>query len=65
MAKRFEELRARGELDSYTADEAVGIAVNDLMFQRRCTRQKLGEALGGDWAGRGAKAPGGGLLVGR
>ena len=54
MAKRFEELRARGELDSYTADEAVGIAVNDLMFQQRCTRQKLGEALGvtGQVAGR-------------
>jgi transcriptional regulator with XRE-family HTH domain len=46
MAKQFEDLRARGLLDSYTADEAVGIAVNQLMFERRITRKQLGEALG-------------------
>lgn len=46
MAKTFEELRAKGLLDSYTADEAVGIKVNQLMFERRVTRKQLGEVLG-------------------
>ena len=46
MARELEELRATGQLDSYSADEAVGIAVNNLMFQKRLTRKQLGEALG-------------------
>lgn len=31
---------------SYSADEAVGIKVNQLMFERRVTRKQLGEVLG-------------------
>ena len=46
MARVFEDLRAAGQLDSYSADEAVGITVNQLMFQKRYTRKQLGEALG-------------------
>lgn len=46
MAKELEELRAAGELDSYSADEAVGITVNNLMFQKRMTRKNLGDAMG-------------------
>ena len=30
----------------YTADEAIGITVNHLMFLNRTTRKSLGEALG-------------------
>ena len=46
MAKQLE--------DSYSADEALGMTVNNLMFQRRVTRKQLGEALGmtGSNAGR-------------
>ena len=38
----------------YSADEAVGITVNHLMFLKRMTRRQLGEALGmsGPNAGR-------------
>ena len=46
MARVYEDLRATGQLDSYSADEAVGITVNQLMFQKRYTRKQLGEALG-------------------
>ncbi len=54
MAKEFEVARASGATSSYSVDEAVGIAVNQLMFLRRLTRKQLGEALGvsGPNAGR-------------
>ena len=53
-AKNLERLRAAGTLDSYSADEAVGITVNQLMFRKGITRKQLGEALGvtGPAAGR-------------
>lgn len=56
MAKTYEVLRERGVLSSYTADEAVGITVNSLMFRKRHTRVELGRALGGYPSGRWAKA---------
>ena len=54
MAKDLEAAREAGLISTYSADEAVGIAVNNLMFQRRVTRKQLGEALGitGPNAGR-------------
>lgn len=41
-------------LNSYSADEAVGITLNHLMFRKGITRKQLGEALGitGPAAGR-------------
>ena len=32
--------------NSYTADEAIGITINQLMFTHRVTRKMLGDALG-------------------
>ena len=54
MAKDLERLREAGTLDSYSADEAVGITLNHLMFRKGITRKQLGEALGitGPAAGR-------------
>lgn len=54
MARDLEAARAAGLADAYSADEAVGIAVNQLMFEKRITRKRLGEALGvsGPNAGR-------------
>ena len=54
MARDLETARDAGLISTYSADEAVGIAVNNLMFQRRVTRKQLGDALGvtGSNAGR-------------
>ncbi|PGF43171.1 XRE family transcriptional regulator, partial [Cutibacterium acnes subsp. acnes] len=37
-------IHKRGVLSGYTADEAVGITVNSLMFRKRLTRVELGRA---------------------
>ncbi|WP_101515748.1 helix-turn-helix domain-containing protein [Corynebacterium ulcerans] len=37
---------ARLQRKSYTANEAVGIKINELMFRNRVSRKKLGELLG-------------------
>ena len=58
MAKTYEVLRERGVLSSYTADEAVGITVNSLMFRKRHTRVELGRALGVTPAAAGLKLRG-------
>ena len=46
MARQLEEARAAGVIDTYSADEAVGIVVDALMFRHRKTRKELGAALG-------------------
>ncbi len=46
MARQLEEARAAGVIDTYSADEAVGIVVDALMFRHRRTRKELGAALG-------------------
>ncbi len=39
-------MTAKSIQKSYTADEAIGITVNQLMFTHRVTRKMLGDALG-------------------
>ncbi len=46
MARHLERLHTNGALRSYSADEALGITINTLMFQHRVTRKRLGEVLG-------------------
>ncbi|WP_130866743.1 helix-turn-helix domain-containing protein [Acidipropionibacterium timonense] len=46
MSKKLEALRASGTIQSYSADEAVGIVVNQLMFVQRISRRSLGDVLG-------------------
>lgn len=46
MARELEDARAAGLIDTYSADEAVGIVVDALMFRHRKTRKELGAALG-------------------
>ena len=58
MAKMYEQMRENGTLDSYSADEAVGIVVNQLMFRKGVTRRKLGEVLGVSGANAGMKLRG-------
>ena len=58
MAKIYEQMRENGTLDSYSADEAVGIVVNQLMFRKGVTRRKLGEVLGVSGANAGMKLRG-------
>ncbi len=58
MTKELEDARAQGILDSYSADEALGITVNQIMFRRRITRKALGDALGVTPAAAGRKLRG-------
>lgn len=51
-------IHKRGVLSGYTADEAVGITVNSLMFRKRLTRVELGRALGVTPAAAGRKLRG-------
>ncbi len=58
MSKLLEAARRAGDIDSYSADEAVGIVVNQLMFERRITRVQLGQVLGVTPAAAGRKLRG-------
>ncbi|AYW81395.1 XRE family transcriptional regulator [Cutibacterium acnes] len=55
-------IHKRGVLSGYTADEAVGITVNSLMFRKRLTRVELGRAF--FWGGGGTPAAAGRKLRG-
>ncbi len=46
MAKTLEQARETGTISSYSADEAIGIVVNQLMFRKGVTRRRLGAELG-------------------
>ncbi len=46
MAKKYEDARAAGLTTSFSADEAVGIAVQSALFQRRLKVKDLAETLG-------------------